>query len=203
MTTRSKRSAKSSGVEALLGQDGEMLRRLIASTGSGDDPGGGRRPRRADSGAAGLSRRLLVYPTVQLSNRSAATTGPPASMRHVRSARTVVTSAFHGCPGAALADLQQRVVRVEPPGDREDVEHEIMLPRGAQVTVPARGHHRAREQRRCRNDHGNATTGGAIPRGHWSVPCSSAARGCRRARMMARRWLESHDTKLMIRDYGG
>ena len=29
MTTRSKRSAKSSGVEALLGQDGEMLRRLM------------------------------------------------------------------------------------------------------------------------------------------------------------------------------
>ncbi|MCY4598439.1 MAG: hypothetical protein OXF27_00755 [Acidobacteria bacterium] len=29
MTTRSKRSAKSSGVAALLGQDGEMLRRLM------------------------------------------------------------------------------------------------------------------------------------------------------------------------------
>ena len=29
MTTRSKRSAKSAGVEALIGQDGEMLRRLL------------------------------------------------------------------------------------------------------------------------------------------------------------------------------
>ena len=29
MTTRSKRSAKSAGVEAVIGQDGEMLKRLI------------------------------------------------------------------------------------------------------------------------------------------------------------------------------
>ena len=29
MTTRSKRSAKSAGIEAVIGQDGEMLRRLI------------------------------------------------------------------------------------------------------------------------------------------------------------------------------
>ena len=31
MTTRSKRSAKSEGIEALIGQDGEMLRRCRGS----------------------------------------------------------------------------------------------------------------------------------------------------------------------------
>ena len=64
MTARSERSAKSAGVEALIGQDGEMLRRLMQEalqqvTGSGDDRGGGRRPRRADSGAAYHPREVV------------------------------------------------------------------------------------------------------------------------------------------------
>ena len=64
MTTRSKRSAKSSGVEALLGQDGEMLRRLMQEAlqqvlEAEMTEAVGAAPGRADKGAAGLSRRLL------------------------------------------------------------------------------------------------------------------------------------------------
>ena len=64
MTIWSKRSAKSAGVEALIGQDGEMLRRLLREAlqqvlEAEMTAAVGRRPRRADSGAAGLSCRLL------------------------------------------------------------------------------------------------------------------------------------------------